>query len=116
ELTWWNSYVQSVGLDAAYETTWKELKQMMTDEYCLRNEVQKMEIEFWNLSIKRTNIVGYIKHFQELALLCPTMVTTEYKKTERYIWSLTYDIKGNVTLSKPTRIQESIRMAHDLMD
>ncbi|GJS56976.1 hypothetical protein Tco_0651760 [Tanacetum coccineum] len=25
-LTWWNSYVQSVGLDVANETTWKELK------------------------------------------------------------------------------------------
>ncbi|GKB53996.1 putative reverse transcriptase domain-containing protein, partial [Tanacetum coccineum] len=84
-LTWWNCYVQSVGLDAAYETPWKELKQMMTDEYCLRNEVQKMEIEFWNLSIKGTNIVGYTKRFQELALLCPTMVTTEYKKIESWI-------------------------------
>nr|GEY85650.1 hypothetical protein [Tanacetum cinerariifolium] len=37
--------LRTARLDAAYEMTWKELKQMMIDEYCLRNEVQKMEIE-----------------------------------------------------------------------
>ncbi|GJY36094.1 hypothetical protein Tco_0421472 [Tanacetum coccineum] len=79
-----------IGLDAAYETTWKELKQIMIDKYCPKNK--------------------------ELALLCPIMVTPEYKKSERYIWGLTNDIQGNATSSKPTKIQESIRMAHDLMD
>ncbi|GJV45919.1 hypothetical protein Tco_1430455 [Tanacetum coccineum] len=38
-LTWWNAYAQSVGIDAAYETTWKELKKMMTEEYCPKNEL-----------------------------------------------------------------------------
>ncbi|GJW84764.1 hypothetical protein Tco_0157909 [Tanacetum coccineum] len=89
-LIWWNAYVQSVGLDAANETTWTESKQIMTEEYCPRNE--------------------------EVALLCPTMVTPEYKKIERYIWGLPDDIQGNVTSSKPTKIQEAIRIAHDLMD
>ncbi|GJZ58328.1 hypothetical protein Tco_0613822 [Tanacetum coccineum] len=32
ELTWWNTYTQSVGIDAAYETTWEELRKMMTEE------------------------------------------------------------------------------------
>ncbi|GKD51675.1 reverse transcriptase domain-containing protein [Tanacetum coccineum] len=63
-----------------------------------------------------TDIVGYTKRFQKLALLCPGMVIHEYKKVERYIWGLTPDIRGNVTSSKPTKIQEAIRMAHDLTD
>ncbi|GKB48431.1 hypothetical protein Tco_0899184 [Tanacetum coccineum] len=37
-LTWWNSYVNTIGLEATYETMWKELKEMMIDEYCPRNE------------------------------------------------------------------------------
>ncbi|GJW01862.1 hypothetical protein Tco_1560718 [Tanacetum coccineum] len=37
-LTWWNSYVQAVGIDATYETSWKELIKMMTEEYCPRNK------------------------------------------------------------------------------
>ncbi|GKG00263.1 reverse transcriptase domain-containing protein, partial [Tanacetum coccineum] len=96
-LTWWNSYVKTIGLDAAYETTWEELKKMMTEEYCPRNELQKMETELWNLSVEGTDIVGYTRRFQELALLYPGMVTPEYKKVERYIWGLTYDIQGKVT-------------------
>nr|GEV96836.1 hypothetical protein [Tanacetum cinerariifolium] len=52
----------------------------------------------------------------ELALLYPGMVTLEYKKVERYIWGLTEDIQGKVTSSRPTKIQESIRMAYNLMD
>ncbi|GKD31971.1 hypothetical protein Tco_1242749 [Tanacetum coccineum] len=49
------------------------------------NEVQKMEIKLWNLSVKGTDIVDYTRRFQKLALLCPTMVTPEYKMIERYI-------------------------------
>ncbi|GKC30458.1 hypothetical protein Tco_1037752 [Tanacetum coccineum] len=52
----------------------------------------------------------------ELALVCPTMVTPEYKMIEMYIWGLIDDIQGNFTSSKPKRIREAIRMAHDLMD
>ncbi|GJR12092.1 hypothetical protein Tco_0794744 [Tanacetum coccineum] len=44
-LTWWNSYVKTIRLDAAYMTTCKEMKQMMINEYCQRNEIQKMESE-----------------------------------------------------------------------
>ncbi|GJU54869.1 putative reverse transcriptase domain-containing protein [Tanacetum coccineum] len=43
----------------------KELKKIMTEEYCPRNELQKMEVEFWNLSVKGTDITSY-KRFQEL--------------------------------------------------
>nr|GEU88298.1 reverse transcriptase domain-containing protein [Tanacetum cinerariifolium] len=85
-LTRWNSYVKTIRLDAAYETTWKELKQMMIDEYYLRNEVHKIETELWNVSVKGTDI------------------------------GLTDDIHGNVTSSKPQKIREAICMAHDLMD
>ncbi|GKA27271.1 hypothetical protein Tco_0713439 [Tanacetum coccineum] len=49
-----------------------------------RNELQKMEVEFWNFSVKGTDITAYTKCFQELALLCPTMFTLEYKKIELF--------------------------------
>ncbi|GJZ13653.1 hypothetical protein Tco_0548883 [Tanacetum coccineum] len=44
------------------------------------------------------------------------MVTPEYKKVERYIWGLTKYIQGKVASLKPSKIQEAICMAHDLMD
>ncbi|GKD86674.1 hypothetical protein Tco_1357828, partial [Tanacetum coccineum] len=42
-LTWWNSHVRNVGHDAAYEMSWKSLMKMMTEAYCPRNEIQKLE-------------------------------------------------------------------------
>ncbi|GJS08590.1 putative reverse transcriptase domain-containing protein [Tanacetum coccineum] len=32
-LTWWNSHVKTVGIDTAYEISWKELMKMMSESY-----------------------------------------------------------------------------------
>nr|GEU73527.1 hypothetical protein [Tanacetum cinerariifolium] len=44
-LTWWNTHVQTVGHKAAYGMSWKTLMKMMTDKYCPRNEIRKLEME-----------------------------------------------------------------------
>ncbi|GJS79768.1 putative reverse transcriptase domain-containing protein [Tanacetum coccineum] len=44
-LTWWNSHKRTVRADAAYAITWKALMKLMTEVYCLRNEIQKIETE-----------------------------------------------------------------------
>ncbi|GJT56433.1 hypothetical protein Tco_0991487 [Tanacetum coccineum] len=44
-LTWWNTYVKTVGHDVAYDMPWKILMKMMTDKYCPRNEIKKLEME-----------------------------------------------------------------------
>ncbi|GKA92723.1 reverse transcriptase domain-containing protein, partial [Tanacetum coccineum] len=69
-LTWWNSYVRTVGNDIAYAMTWAELKKKMTDKYCPRTEIKKLEVELWELKVKGTDVIGYNQCFQELALLC----------------------------------------------
>ncbi|GJY40061.1 reverse transcriptase domain-containing protein, partial [Tanacetum coccineum] len=48
-LTWWNSHVKIVGHDVAYTMTWTNLKKKMTDKYCPRGEIKKLEDEMWNL-------------------------------------------------------------------
>ncbi|GJV04687.1 hypothetical protein Tco_1338256 [Tanacetum coccineum] len=44
-LTWWNSHKRTIGTDAAYALSWRELLKLMTEVYCPRNEIQKMETE-----------------------------------------------------------------------
>nr|GEV19677.1 hypothetical protein [Tanacetum cinerariifolium] len=51
-LTWWNSHVKNAGHDAAYVMPWKTLKKMMTDKYCPRGKIKKLEIDLWNLKVK----------------------------------------------------------------
>ncbi|GJY29361.1 putative reverse transcriptase domain-containing protein [Tanacetum coccineum] len=53
-LMWWNSHVKTVGHDVAYAMTWTNLKKKMTDKYCPRSEVKKLEGEMWNLKVKGT--------------------------------------------------------------
>ncbi|GJW99905.1 putative reverse transcriptase domain-containing protein [Tanacetum coccineum] len=48
-LTWWNSHVRAVGQDVAYTMPWTALKRMITDKYCPRGEIKKLESEYWNL-------------------------------------------------------------------
>ncbi|GKD71466.1 hypothetical protein Tco_1325556 [Tanacetum coccineum] len=44
-LTWWNSHVRTFGHDVAYAMTWTNLKKMMTNKYCPRGEIKKLEVE-----------------------------------------------------------------------
>ncbi|GKF01387.1 hypothetical protein Tco_0028310 [Tanacetum coccineum] len=54
--------------------------------------------------------------FQELVLLCTRMVPGEEDKVERFIGGLPDNIQGNVISAKPTRLQDAIRIANNLMD
>nr|GFB54016.1 reverse transcriptase domain-containing protein [Tanacetum cinerariifolium] len=58
-LTWWNSHKRTIGVDAAYAMKWAELMKLMTEVYCPRNEVQKMETELWNLIMKGNDLTAY---------------------------------------------------------
>ncbi|GJW79647.1 putative reverse transcriptase domain-containing protein [Tanacetum coccineum] len=51
-LTWWNSHKRMIGNEAAYAMSWAELMKLITEVYCPRNEIQKMETELWNLTGK----------------------------------------------------------------
>ncbi|GJU47401.1 putative reverse transcriptase domain-containing protein [Tanacetum coccineum] len=91
-LTWWNSHKRTIRTDAAYALSWRELLKLMTEVYCPRNEIQKMETELWNLSVKNNDMATY---------------------TQR---GLPDNIQGNVIAAEPTRLQDAVRIANNLMD
>ncbi|GJW46792.1 putative reverse transcriptase domain-containing protein [Tanacetum coccineum] len=78
-----------------------ELKKKMTDKYCLRTEIKKLEAELWNLKVKGTNVIGYNQCFQELALLCVRMFPEESDKIERYVDGFPDMIHGRSSEKKP---------------
>nr|GEU45069.1 putative reverse transcriptase domain-containing protein [Tanacetum cinerariifolium] len=91
-LTWWNSQVVSLGIEAATRKTWAEIK------------------------VKEMDISSYTTRFNELLILCPGMVPTEQKKVEAYIRGLSENIKGEVTVSEPATLNKVVWMAHTLME
>ncbi|GJU62307.1 putative reverse transcriptase domain-containing protein [Tanacetum coccineum] len=115
-LTWWNTHVKTVGHDAAYGMPWKTLMKMMTDKYCPRNEIKKLEMEIWDLKVKGTDLTSYTQRFQELALLCGRMFPEESDKIEKYVGGLPDMIHGSVVASKPKTMQDAVEIATELMD
>nr|GEX86659.1 reverse transcriptase domain-containing protein [Tanacetum cinerariifolium] len=100
-LSWWNSYAKPIGIEQVDKIVWTELKRLLTNKYCPCTEVKKMEDEFYNLVVKGNDLKTYIRRFQELATLCPTMVPNFKKLMEVFIEGLPRSIEGNVTASKP---------------
>ncbi|GJR00572.1 putative reverse transcriptase domain-containing protein [Tanacetum coccineum] len=55
-LSWWNSFAQPIGIKEAYKITWVEFNKLLIKKYCPRTEVQKMEDEFYHLTVKGNDL------------------------------------------------------------
>nr|GEU63887.1 putative reverse transcriptase domain-containing protein [Tanacetum cinerariifolium] len=108
--------VATLGCEVANARSWAEVKQMMTDEFCPTEEVQRLEDKLRHLKLRDMNISAYTERFNELALLCPDVVLSEKKKVELYIKGLPEIIKGETTSSRLVTLNEVMRMAHALME
>ncbi|GJV29676.1 hypothetical protein Tco_1386124 [Tanacetum coccineum] len=82
-----NGQIRTLGPEA-YAMTWEGLKKKMTDKYCLL----------------------------ELTLICTKFCANETKKINKYIRGLPDNIYGNLKSSKPKTLDETIKLANDLMD
>ncbi|KAK1431807.1 hypothetical protein QVD17_08491 [Tagetes erecta] len=115
-LTWWNTQVQARGRDNANKLTWEQLKEMLTKEYCPKNEMQKVESELWNLSMNGAEHATYTNKFHELSRLVPHLVTPESKKVDRYIWGLSSQVRSHVRAKDPATLEDAILLAGTMTD
>ncbi|GKA71834.1 putative reverse transcriptase domain-containing protein [Tanacetum coccineum] len=102
--------------EAAIGMTWEEFKVLMREEFCLNNEMQKLEAEFWCHAMVGVGHAAYTNRFHELARLVTHLVTPENKRIERYIYGLVPHIRGMVAATEPTTIQSAILKAGVLTD
>ncbi|GJW71630.1 putative reverse transcriptase domain-containing protein [Tanacetum coccineum] len=86
------------------------------EELCPKEEISRMEDELRYLRLKDHDIAAYTNRFNELVLLCPDVVPTTKKKISQYIKGLPSYIQGETYSSKPTTLNEAVRMAHGLME
>ncbi|GJR07936.1 putative reverse transcriptase domain-containing protein [Tanacetum coccineum] len=87
--------IRTIGADAAFAMTWRELMKLMAKVYCPRTEIQKMESELWNLTVKNNDLASYTQRFQELTMMCTKMVPGEEDWVEKFIKGLPDNIQGN---------------------
>ncbi|GJW87292.1 putative reverse transcriptase domain-containing protein [Tanacetum coccineum] len=79
-------------------------------------KIKKLEIELWNLKVKGNDVPAYTERFQELTLICTKFVANETEKADKYISGLPNNIYGNVKSARPKTLDETIKLANDLMD
>ncbi|GKB37429.1 reverse transcriptase domain-containing protein, partial [Tanacetum coccineum] len=111
-----NSHKRTIRTDAAFAMSWRELMKLMAKVYCPRTEIQKMESELWNLTMKNNDLAAYTQRFQELTMFCTKMVPEEEDRVEKFIGGLPDNIQGNMIVIEPTRLQDAVRKAINLMD
>ncbi|GJV04732.1 putative reverse transcriptase domain-containing protein [Tanacetum coccineum] len=85
-LTWWNLHKRTIRSEAAFAMSWRELMKQMTER------------------------------FQELTMMCTKIVPEEEYRVEKFIGGLPDNIQWNVIVAEPTRLQDAVRVANNLMD
>nr|GEW13908.1 transposon Ty3-G Gag-Pol polyprotein [Tanacetum cinerariifolium] len=111
-----DSHNSRTGVRRTERVTHEYMKKKMTNKYCLRGEMKKLESELWNLRLKSNDVWSYNQRFQELSLLCVRMFPAEADKIERYVGGLPDVIHESVVASRPKTMQEAIEMANELID
>ncbi|GJW03992.1 hypothetical protein Tco_1562848 [Tanacetum coccineum] len=75
-----------------------------------------MESKLWNLIVKNNDLVTYTQRFQDLTMMCTKMVPEEEDRADKFIRGLLDNIQWNVIAAEPTRLQDAVRIANNLMD
>ncbi|GKE56141.1 putative reverse transcriptase domain-containing protein, partial [Tanacetum coccineum] len=88
----------------------------LTDKYCPKGEIKKLEIELWNLKVRGNDVAAYTQRFQELALMCTKFLADETKKVDKYNNGLPNNIHRNVMFARPKTLDDAIELANDFMD
>ncbi|GJY32423.1 hypothetical protein Tco_0415918 [Tanacetum coccineum] len=79
-------------------------------------ELVNRRVEEANLTVKNNDLAAYTQIFQELTMLCTKMVPEEEDRVEKFIRGLPNNIQRNVIAAEPTRLQDDVRIANNLMD
>nr|GEV23936.1 reverse transcriptase domain-containing protein [Tanacetum cinerariifolium] len=58
-LSWWNSFAQPIRIEEAYKLSWVEFNKLLIKKYCPRTKIQKMEDEFYHITVKGNDLKIY---------------------------------------------------------
>nr|GEW29336.1 putative reverse transcriptase domain-containing protein [Tanacetum cinerariifolium] len=103
-----------------------EIEEMVMDMVQMVMDMVEMEMGMKEMVMDRVEIGmemeenndmhTYTQRFQELTMMCTKMVPEEEVRVEKFIGGLLDNIQGNMITAEPTRLQDAIRIANNLMD
>nr|GEW43571.1 reverse transcriptase domain-containing protein [Tanacetum cinerariifolium] len=78
--------------------------------------ISKCPERYQNLTVKNNDLATYTQRFQELTMMCTKMVHEEEDQVESFIEGLPDNIQGSVMATEPTRLQDAVHKANNMMD
>ncbi|GJS48684.1 hypothetical protein Tco_0598805 [Tanacetum coccineum] len=94
----------------------------METVFHISNYPEKYQVKYATCTLLNSALTGnndlaaYPQRFQELTMMCTKMVPEEEDWVEKFIGGVPDNIQGNVIVVEPTRLQDAVRIANNLMD
>ncbi|KAK1434346.1 hypothetical protein QVD17_00085 [Tagetes erecta] len=107
-LNWWNIKVRTKGKDIAKKMSWKEFVRTFLAKFCPPSEIERLEIEFFQLKLGNKTYREYVTKFNEVSRLVPHLATTEEQLTNRFIWGLPSEMRIFIKSKSPKSFSETV--------
>ncbi|KAI3808226.1 hypothetical protein L1987_24174 [Smallanthus sonchifolius] len=113
---WWETVKQAKGDQAVGLMRWSDLKALVTEKFCPKNEVHKVEREFLTLQAGLMTHRQYTSKYNELARLVPHLVTSEERRIHYYVQGLPPKIRTFVTANTPSTFESVVVLSGVVYD
>ncbi|KAD4888454.1 hypothetical protein E3N88_20527 [Mikania micrantha] len=115
-LHWWNTIKQSKTADDMEKMTWEDLKELVTKQFCPKNELDKVEREFLVLKAGSLNHRQYTSRFNEMVRLVPHLVSTEERRVKLYMEGLPPKVRIHVKANAPKTFDSTVELSGIVWD
>ncbi|GJW89126.1 putative reverse transcriptase domain-containing protein [Tanacetum coccineum] len=95
-LTWWNSQIRTLGREVAVGMSWDNFKELIREEFCPSNEMQKLETELWNHAMVGAGHDAYTDRYVYVAAMEPSTI----QKAMQIAGTLTDEALRNGSIKK----------------
>ncbi|KAI3705678.1 hypothetical protein L1987_75919 [Smallanthus sonchifolius] len=113
---WWETVKQAKGDQAVELMRWNDLKALVIEKFCPKNEVHKVEREFLTLQAGLMTHRQYTSKYNELARLVPHLVTTEERRIHYYVQGLPPKIRTFVRANTPSTFESVVVLSGVVYD
>ena len=115
-LYWWDTIEQSMGEIVVNQMTWNDFKALVTDKFCPKGEMDRIEVRLLQFQAGDMNHREYTSKFEEMARFVPHLVTPESKRITRYIHGLPPKVRILVKSTSPSTYQATVNLAADMFE
>ncbi|XP_024974823.1 uncharacterized protein LOC112512929 [Cynara cardunculus var. scolymus] len=107
-LTWWNIVISTIEVTELTKMSWATFKEKVMEEYCIEQEMDRIEEEFRTLKKGNLLVRDYTRLFMEKLNLVGHVAPTEKERMKAYLKGLSADMMVMVRNSRASTLRKAI--------